>query len=842
MSDQPFDHAQVDELRRSMRELVGLSSLPAVWVANDPPAMADGLAKVLCRCLPASFAYVRLIDEDGIMVAEAAESDRGTERNRARDIGHTLEPFMAAGDAVHHEPVPNPVGDGVVRLAITKIGHVGEFGTVATGSERALFPSPIDRLLLGVAINQAAIILQQKRSQAQLRRSERALADFFDNASVGLHWGGPDGTIVRVNRAELSLLGYTEDEYVGRHVSAFHADEAVITDILHRLHAGEQLRDHPARMLAKDGSIKHVMIDASVMWDGGKFIHTRCFTRDVTEQRLAEGQRRRQSERLRLLWETAGVLLGADNADTMLRDLIAAIGPHLGVDSYFHYAVSANDGTLELTSSAGIEHGALSRLIQPLAGSVVGTVVEHRRPVMIDGLQNCDRGATHWLQVAGLRALSCQPLLAGDRLIGILAFGSRTTGHFDAEEQSFIETVCHYVTLAHERLHLLSELKEGDRRKDEFLATLAHELRNPLAPVRNAIQLLKLKGPDEPQLKWARDVVERQLQYLTRLIEDLMDASRITRNKLELRRQRVALSEIIQGAVESSRPAIDQGGLQLAVTLPPQPVFVDGDAVRLAQVFLNLLNNAAKYTDRGGRVSLTADITGDDVVVSVADTGVGIEPEKRVRLFELFFQADVTLERSHGGLGIGLALVRRLVELHGGRVEARSEGVGLGSEFIVRLPILKEAAMAAPGPDRALASISPVRVVVADDNRDSADSLAMLLRLQGHDVHTVYDGVDAVSAADRLRPDAVLLDIGMPRLNGYEACRQIRQSSWGRDVLMIAMTGWGQDHDRLRTVDVGFDAHLVKPVDPQELIALLATKAGIARANSTDTSVERANR
>lgn len=822
MSDQPFDHTQVDELRRSMRELVGLSSLPAVWVANDPPAMAAGLARVLCRCLPASFAYVRLIGEDGTTVTEVIESDRGTERGRAESLGETLKPFIGAGEATIRD-VPNPLGEGVLRLAITKIGHDGEYGTVVTGSDRTPFPTPIDRLLLGVAINQAAIILQQKRSQAQLRRSERELADFFDNASVGLHWVGPDGTILRVNRAELSLLGYTEDEYVGRHISTFHADAEVIDEILRRLHAGERLRDHPARMLAKDGSIKHVMIDSSVMWDDGKFVHTRCFTRDVTDQRLAEGERQRHGERLRLLWETAAVLLGADNADAMLRDLVATIGPHLGVDSYFHYAVNANDGTLELTSSAGIERDAISPLIRKSDDSIISVVVERRQPVTIDA-GRADADAGRWLKACGVNALTCQPLLAADRLIGVLAFGSRTTDHFDADEQSFIQTVCHYVTLAYERLHLLSELKEGDRRKDEFLATLAHELRNPLAPMRNAIQLLKLKGPDEPQLRWARDVIERQLQYLKRLIEDLMDVSRITRNKLELRRERVALNDIVQGAVESSRPIIEQNELQLTVSLPPQPVFLDGDAVRLAQVLLNLLNNAAKYTDRGGQISLSAHVEGEEVVVSVKDTGIGIAPEKRARLFELFFQVDRTLERSQGGLGIGLALVRRLVELHGGCVEFRSDGVGMGSEFTLRLPNASESSLAVSAPARSPATVSPVRLLVADDNRDSADSLAMLLRVHGHDVHTAYDGVDAVNTADRLRPDAVLLDIGMPRLNGYDACRQIRQSAWGRDVLLIAMTGWGQANDRRRTVDVGFDAHLVKPVDPQELIALLATR------------------
>jgi CheY-like chemotaxis protein len=275
----------------------------------------------------------------------------------------------------------------------------------------------------------------------------------------------------------------------------------------------------------------------------------------------------------------------------------------------------------------------------------------------------------------------------------------------------------------------------------------------------------------------------------------------------------------------------------LIVALPSQPVYINGDLVRLAQVFLNLLNNGAKYTDRGGKIWLTAEVAGDDVLVTIKDTGIGIAPEKLPRLFDLFFQVDRTLERSRGGLGIGLSLVRRLVELHGGRVEVRSEGVGRGSEFIVRLPILVEPAIAAPpAPLHALPAVSTrVRLLVADDNRDAADSLAMLLRLNGNEVHTVYNGFEAVTHAEQWRPDAVLLDIGMPSLNGYDACRRIRESDWGRGLLMIAMTGWGQQEDRRRTIEVGFDAHLVKPVDPAELMALLGAKrpkAGAARTGA----------
>jgi PAS domain S-box-containing protein len=377
----------------------------------------------------------------------------------------------------------------------------------------------------------------------------------------------------------------------------------------------------------------------------------------------------------------------------------------------------------------------------------------------------------------------------------------------------------------HDRRAAEDALKEADRRKDEFLATLAHELRNPLAPVRNAVQVLRLKGPDDPQLRWVRDVIDRQVEHLTRLIDDLLDVSRITRNKLELRMRRVGLAEVITGAVESSRPAVEQCGHELTIALPPQPIYLNADLVRLAQVFQNLLTNAAKYTERGGRIWLTAEREGSDVVVRVRDTGVGIPPEKLPRLFEMFFQVDRTLERSQGGLGIGLSLVRRLVELHGGTVEARSEGVGRGSEFTVRLPILVE--QPSPRPPREPAGdggtmVPARRILIVDDNRDSADSLAMLLELTGHEVHTAYDGAEGVETAERVRPEVVLLDIGMPKLNGYDACRRIRDQACGKDTLLIAMTGWGQDEDRRRTEEAGFDAHLVKPVDPEALMKLLA--------------------
>lgn len=379
------------------------------------------------------------------------------------------------------------------------------------------------------------------------------------------------------------------------------------------------------------------------------------------------------------------------------------------------------------------------------------------------------------------------------------------------------------MTDIHDRKTAEAALKNADRRKDEFLATLAHELRNPLAPIRNAVEVLRIKGLDVPELKWARDVIDRQMQQMTRLIDDLMDVSRISQGKIELRRESVDAATVIQSAIETSRPLIEQCGHELTVDLPPEPVYLDADVTRLAQVFSNLLNNSAKYTERGGAIRLTLERQGNEVVVSVKDTGIGIPRDKLETVFELFSQVQGSLERSQGGLGIGLSLVKRLVEMHDGSIEARSEGPGMGSEFIVRLPMIAEQQHKAArgGGDDQEGWASSLRILIVDDNRDAADSLGMMLRLMGSEVRTAYDGEQAVQDAGEFRPEVVLLDIGLPRLNGYEACRRIREQAWGKSMVLIAVTGWGQEEDKRKTKEAGFDQHLVKPVDPGGLIKLL---------------------
>jgi signal transduction histidine kinase/CheY-like chemotaxis protein len=418
--------------------------------------------------------------------------------------------------------------------------------------------------------------------------------------------------------------------------------------------------------------------------------------------------------------------------------------------------------------------------------------------------------------------------MSGAVALGVMGFSSvlislvceslyRTRRRLEAEQENLRQSL-------EVQQQMREALAESDRRKDEFLATLAHELRNPLAPVRNAIHILRARMPSAPELQWARDVIDRQVTQMARLIDDLMDVARITRNTIDLRRAHVALDEVIRIAVETSRPTIDASGHELRVRLPDEPLYLDADLIRLAQVFANLLNNAAKYTGSGGRIAITAERDGDAAKVTVQDSGIGIPTDKLSRVFEPFTQLDRSLERSKGGLGIGLALAKRLIEMHGGEIQAQSAGPGQGSCFMTRLPLSPEQeaprAIAPAGP---LPAVGRKRVLIADDNHDAATSLGILLNDAGYDVRTVADGGQALEMAAQFRPDIALLDIGMPRLNGYEVARHIREHPWGDAILLVALTGWGGAEHRQQTAKAGFDHHLTKPVDPAALTRLLAT-------------------
>jgi PAS domain S-box-containing protein len=372
----------------------------------------------------------------------------------------------------------------------------------------------------------------------------------------------------------------------------------------------------------------------------------------------------------------------------------------------------------------------------------------------------------------------------------------------------------------------MEALEDGVRHMNEFLAMLAHELRNPLAPMRNAIEIMSMKQLDDPSLEWSRAIIDRQAEHLARLVDDLLDTSRITSGKIALQKAPIAIADIVARAVEANRPLLDARGHVIDVSLPSEPMFVTGDLLRLSQVVLNLLNNAAKYTPEGGRIWLTAERLASEAVIRVCDNGVGIPADMLEQIFELFMQGDRALDRTEGGLGIGLTLARRLVEMHGGTLVALSDGFGQGSEFVVRLPLLAN--------DHATASVHTnesdqpaakalCRVLIVDDSRDSADSMAMLLAMWGHEVRMTYDGPDALAAAAEFRPDVVLLDIGLPGLDGYEVARRLPAATGSARAVIVAMTGYGQDEDRSRAFAAGMHHHLIKPVDSAALQAILAS-------------------
>jgi PAS domain S-box-containing protein len=641
-----------------------------------------------------------------------------------------------------------------------------------------------------------------------------------------------DGTIVSWNNGAERLYGYTADEVIGRPLAMLvppdHPEE--LPDLMERLARGERVEHFETVRLRKDGGRVDVSLTISPVRDAeGRLVGASKIARDITAQK-------REEQRTRFLADASAILAELTDFESTLQRIAA-----LAVPAF------ADLCTVDVRDA----DGSVRRLAVTSADPAKKTLVEELwrfppRPTDKAGIMRVLRtGAAEWSQTVpdsllqelahdgehlrvlrdlGRKSYISVPLLSRGRTLGVLSFAMAESGRsYRAGDVRAAEDLANRAAIAIENASLLSALRESDQRKDEFLAVLAHELRNPLAPLKNALQLLQLKGPPTPELQWARQVIERQVSQMTHLVDDLLDVSRIRSGKIELRKQKVELAAVVHSAVETSRPLIEKWGHELTVTIPPEPIYLDADLTRLSQVLLNLLNNAGKFTEPGGRIALLAERDGDQVLIRVKDTGIGIPPQMLTRIFEMFTQIGHPLDRSQGGLGIGLTLVKRLTEIHGGSVEARSPGPGKGSEFIVRLPAAGggETWEAPRAAGQETASTPPSRVLVVDDSPDAADSLAMLLRFSGHQVETAHDGLEAVEAASRFQPDIVLLDIGLPKLNGYDAGRRIREALGDR-VVLIALTGWGQDQDRARSKEAGFDHHMTKPISFDALEDLLA--------------------
>jgi signal transduction histidine kinase/CheY-like chemotaxis protein len=528
------------------------------------------------------------------------------------------------------------------------------------------------------------------------------------------------------------------------------------------------------------------------------------------------------------LHELSSRLLACTNLNTALDEVLdAAIAIH-GADMGHVQLYNRQLQALEIVTQRGFGSEFLDffRRVDAEHDSACGRVLKSGQRVLVEDVQTdpvyepCRQVAA----AAGYRAVQATPLRCRNHeLLGVITTHFRRP-HCPAEcDLRMLDLYGAMATDFIQRVRAEEALKEADRRKDEFLAMLGHELRNPLAPIHNTVETLRLLHPSEGRLHEAYDLIDRQVTYLSRLVDDLLDVSRITRGLVALHREPVDLAGVVGHAAELARGTLEEQGHTVTIALPPQPVTLDADPTRLTQVVFNLLHNAAKYTPPGGQIILTAERDGSALVLHVRDTGVGMSAALLAHVFDLFTQGERTPDRAPGGLGLGLTLVKRLVELHGGTVVARSTGPGRGSEFIVRLPTLPGAVAEPARPRAAVAPAAPrpARILVVDDNVDVADSLAALLKELGHDVRMAHAGPQALELAQDFRPEVVLLDIGLPGMDGYEVARRLRREPGPGGVLLVALSGYGQEEDRRRSREAGFDEHVVKPMKLATLQGLL---------------------
>ena len=631
-----------------------------------------------------------------------------------------------------------------------------------------------------------------RKASAELEHREARFRALMDQAPFSMQIFSPDGRTVRVNPAWSALWGVTLDQIADYNVlEDAQLERTGVLPYLRKAFAGEAvsipaIRYDPNETIADRtryaDPVRYVSAVAYPLKDeAGRVQQVVLVHEDITARRHAESALRESEEKFRLLADTIPQLAWMARPDGYIFWYNRRWYEYTGttpadVEGWGWQSLHHPDTLPEVLRrwKASLASGEPFEMVFPLKGA--GGAFHHFL-TRVNPLRGSDGEILYW-------------------------FGTNT----DVSEIKRMEDA----------------LREADRRKDEFLATLAHELRNPLAPIVNSLQILKLPHLDSATTQESRERIERQVHYLVRLVDDLLDVSRVVRGKIELRKEPVDLAKVISRAIETAQPLMDERAQRLRVSVPAEPVLVNADSLRLAQVVGNLLTNSSKYSDRNGHIELSAVVSGDEAQVSVSDTGMGIAPELLPRIFEPFVQGDHAASRSHGGLGIGLTLVKSLVELHGGSVEAHSTGPGQGARFTIRLPLLRAAHPAArPDAGSGAPRITSRRILVVDDNKDAADSLASLLRLQGHDVQVAYDGAAAVAAASARQPQVVFLDIGMPGMNGYETATRLRAIPAMKGARLVALTGWGQEGDRRRSAAAGFDHHLVKPPDWSALSQIL---------------------
>jgi PAS domain S-box-containing protein len=806
------------DLRTAGHERILVLAPAAIDDALDPAALgAAGLRCVIC--------------DDVLALAAQLEGEAGalvlTEEALSRDS------VQALADALQRQPswsdIPvlllcGPGGDSLPR-AIELLGNV------------MMLERPVRTTTLVSALRSS---LRARRRQYDLRERMEALRQseerfrFLSDYIPSFVWvTAPDGSLSYANEQWVEYAGLDRDDE-GRSwpLAALHPEDRdfCLARWAQALREGREF-ELEARCRRHDGVYRWFMVRASPLKDGrGGIISWFGVTTDIHEQKQSE-------HAARFLADASAALGEITDYQGTLRRVAGLAVP--GFADWCAVDMLKEDGTLHRLAVMHVDPARVPLAYElhrryprshdddcgPWRVAVTGRT-ELSSEISEDMLEQAARDADELalLRALGMRSAICVPLVSRGSVLGVISFVTADAGRrYGQGELRIAEDLARRAAVAIDNAMLYRELQDAHRRKDEFLATLAHELRNPLAPISNALQVMRLSD-DESVIEQSRVIMERQTGQMVRLIDDLLDVSRITRGQFELRRERVALDAVIHNAIDTAQPLIDAAGHKLITRLPRQPVWLDADPVRLAQVFANLLNNAAKYMERGGTIWLSAAVHDGRLAVSVRDAGVGIPADALRSVFDMFMQVDRSLSRVHGGLGIGLTLVKRLVEMHGGTVEVSSEGADKGSAFTVTLPLA-----AAPGEDAGIAETAPPaggsgrrRILIADDNPDVAESLAMMLRLMGNEVRAVHDGAQAIEQAVAFAPELVLLDIGMPGLDGYEVARRIREQQWDRNLVLVALTGWGQEEDRRRSIDAGFDHHFTKPVNPAVLERLIA--------------------
>jgi PAS domain S-box-containing protein len=725
-------------------------------------------------------------DAEGRVVFLNSVAEALTGWTQAEAEGCPLPVVFRIVNEYTREPVENPAFQALRKGVV--VGLANHTVLIARdGTERPIDDSAAPMLDKSGSPVGAVLVFRDVTERRRFEEAQARLAAIVESSQDVIVSKTLGGIIRTWNTAAERLFGYTAEEAVGQSITLIIPPDRLDEEkeILARLSRGERIEHYETVRRAKDGRLIDLSLTISPTRDAeGQIIGASKIARDITERRRAE----EAQARLAAIVESSHDAIISKTLGGIIRTWNTAAERLFGYTA--EEAVGQSITLIIPPDRLDEEKEILARLSR-------GERIEH-----YETIRRAKDGRLIDL------SLTISPLRnAQGHIIGASKIAR------DITERKRTDNALR---------EAMEALRKADRRKDEFLALLAHELRNPLAPLRNGLQVMRLaKDPDV--MDKSMNIMERQLSHMVRLIDDLLDISRISLNKMELRRSSVLLAEVINSAVETARPAIQEAGHALTVSLPPEPVHLDADLTRLAQVFANLLNNSARYTERRGQIWVTATREGDQVTVAVRDTGIGIPASALSSIFEMFSQGGRALERDAGGLGIGLALVKGLVEMHGGTVQAESPGEGQGSTFTIRLPVLEDRAEQSAGrvdegPDAAEAKR---RILVVDDNEDSAVSLEMMLQLLGNEVRSAHDGSRAVELAEQFRPQVILMDIGMPRLNGYEATRRIREQPWGRDMVIITLSGWGQEGDRAKSREAGCDGHLVKPVELSELEKLL---------------------